>query len=185
MNESMRRTHSTHTSGPTGFTLIELAVVVAIIAVLLALAQFSLRRPLNSAADRVSRATVEQIVSAEASLYAELDSYIATPSSLVAAAPEVTVIGGYTAPTASYEASVAMSGVEGDRDAAVGVAALSESGTCWMVKLVPTGSAKGIAYGKDTSVGPGDCTGNAALTLTDPDVGTTLGNDWAHAEDLN
>ncbi len=159
--------------------MVEVAVVIAIIGILMVIAIPRLVAPSASGSDRAAQASVVFIYEAERIVTKSLNGFSTNAFALAEHAPEVTVLGSSEQSTAPALASVAVDDIT---DGRLGIAVMSDSGTCWYLMAVPGGDHRGVAYARDDDPGPAECTGVTALTMTEPPAGANV--DWQNAEDL-
>ena len=145
-----------------GFTLIELMVVVLIIAILIAIAIPTFLGARTRAQNRAAQSSLRNALTAAKTMYADTNSYTAatesTATGLPTIEPSLTFNAAGTASTGPKVVSVS---------AAANVwaaAAMSDSGTCYLITDVATGTSPtpGTTYGSTTTAG--NCTGTFAAT---------------------
>lgn len=171
-----------------GFSLAELAVVLTITAVLIAIAIPLLRTPQASTQDRTAQASLMLAYEAARIVSRANGGFTGDPQALRQHTPEITYLGPTNPSTGPKAVSIAVSDAPTPRTARLGLAALSESGTCWLMLVVPEGEGRGIAYARDHHVGGLDCTARRALTDITPASRETEGLEsetaWQSAEEL-
>lgn len=120
-----------------GFTLIELMVVLLIIAILLAIAIPTFLGVTSSANDRAAQSNLTNgLTEASAVFQSNNQSYSGISAALVSSAPEFTWTAAGTACTNSQPNCISVASydvaVSGDQQGVV-LAAMSKTGTCWLV----------------------------------------------------
>lgn len=177
-------TLSTHPRVPyRAFSMIEVAVVVAIVSILMAIAIPLLSGPSDSGSNRTAQAAIMLAYESQRIAYKSSGGYTSSAYVLEEHAPEVTFNGPSTPSTSPMTVSVAVQTGVDDQDAMVGMAALSNSGVCWMLLAVPHGDTRGTAYARDESPGATGCTGLAALSITQPTL-SGAGESWQRTEQV-
>lgn len=151
-----------------GFSTAEMAVVLVLIGILLALVIPRFAAPTASSQDRKAQASAHLAYEAARIVSRSAGGFVVNSQALSTQAPEIKFKGASDPSTSSTEASLAVGGLgseepESPRSAALGVAVLSESGTCWLMLAIPEGEGRGVVYGRDDTVGGLDCTGKRAL----------------------
>ena len=127
-----------------GFTLIELMVVVLIIAILIAIAIPTFLGARTRAQDRAAQSNLRNALTAEKSYYTDAQAYTTDTASLKAIEPSLTYSAA-TNPSTNNHIYVDVSG------GAVYLGTKSASGTCFYIKDVPTGTASGTSYARDSA----------------------------------
>jgi type IV pilus assembly protein PilA len=151
MLKTARRLASNRSDDESGFTLIELMVVVLIIAVLMAIAIPTFLGAQNKAKDRSAQSSLRNTVTSAKVLYADTQKYsLVTSGTLGTAEPALTF--QLAASTTPKQVSVMTLQV----DPLFYAAAKSDAGTCYAVK---ESSAAGTQFGTVTT---GVCTGDNA-----------------------
>jgi type IV pilus assembly protein PilA len=148
-----------------GFTLIELMVVVLIIAILIAIAIPTFLGARSRAQDRAAQSSLRNTVTAAKALYTDNEDYAsATDAALAAGEPSLSFVAGNAASDDPLEVSSTEGASVSEEFHA---AAMSKSGTCWMVRdAVDPAANPGTTWVKDTD-GSGACTGDRAAAIDD------------------
>ena len=130
----MRKLRARRDGDESGFTLIELMVVVLIIAILIAIAIPTFLGARQRAQDKASQSSLRNALTAAKTIYTDKEDYtLATPdgtptATLHATEPSLTYVDGATASTGPKDVSVATA-----TDHTIVLASLSKSGKCfWM-----------------------------------------------------
>ena len=132
-----------------GFTLIELMVVVLIIAILIAIAIPTFLGARTRAQDRQAQSNLRNAFAAEKVVYTDDQAYTATPASLTAVEPSLTYIAGTTPPDVAATAPKDIY-VSVNAGGALFLAARSKSGTCFY--MTDTAAAP-TQFGEDAACG--------------------------------
>ncbi len=138
----------------TGFTLIELMVVVMIIAVLLAIAIPTFLGAQQKSKDRSAQSSLRNSLTNAKTIYADKQDYLsADAAGLTAVEPGITFMANNVASTRAKEVSVKVTATD------FYAAALSGTGTCFFIRDNPT------ANGMQFATGTGTCDGDTAAGL--------------------
>jgi type IV pilus assembly protein PilA len=154
-----------------GFTLIELMVVLLIMGILMAIAIPTFLGVTNTANDRSTQSNLTNAVTAAKALYASASGYLA-PATMVTKLssnePEFHYTTGATIKqtTISVWTTEATATTPGGKKLVL-AAKMTKTTVCWVVKNVATGTGAGITYGYTTTT----CTAATAL-------GTHMGTKW-------
>jgi type IV pilus assembly protein PilA len=155
MSRKLQARSATGLSNESGFTLIELMVVVLIIAILLAIAIPTFLGAQRKATDRSAQVSLQTSVAAAKTIYADSNDFIAaTPTALRAIEPAVNFLANSgSASSGSKEVSVKTT------TAIYFAAAMSAAGMCYFIK-------DDMSVGrKFSNAAAGEaCTGDAAST---------------------
>ena len=145
-----------------GFTLIELMVVVLIIAILIAIAIPTFLGAKSRAQDKAAQSSLRNALTNAKGIYTDSDSYVpATTAALLAAEPSLTFVTSATTSTTAKEVSVNV--VDATHILFV---AKSSSGACYVIGDAANGP--GTVFAKIT----GTCSGaNAATKVTTTGAG--------------
>jgi type IV pilus assembly protein PilA len=174
-----------------GFTLIELMVVLLIIAILLAIAIPTFLGVTNTAGDRAAQSNLTNALTEAKALYQVNQSYTSSTTGVYTAgnfssqAPEFTWTSGACASTSNNCVSFAIFAVSQTNDAqGLSLAVYSsKTNTCWYafdvestpasppLKAATTFASAGTWYGKQVFTGSGTC----QALLPDSDAGITFG----------
>jgi type IV pilus assembly protein PilA len=135
-----------------GFTLIELMVVVLIIAILIAIAIPTFLGARQRAQNRAAQSSLRNALTAAKTIYTDTQSYTnATAAAMLTVEPSLSYAAAGTASTGQNNVSVNGNG------GIFAAAALSASGTCYFIKEDLT---VGVRYGSTAT--PASCTGTNA-----------------------
>jgi len=135
-----------------GFTLIELMVVVLIIAILIAIAIPTFLGARQRAQNRAAQSSLRNALTAAKTIYTDTQSYTnATAAAMLTVEPSLSYAVAGTASTGQNNVSVNGNG------GIFAAAALSASGTCYFIKEDLT---VGVRYGSTAT--PASCTGTNA-----------------------
>jgi type IV pilus assembly protein PilA len=147
-----------------GFTLIELMVVVLIIAILIAIAIPTFLGARQRAQDRAAQSNVRNALTAEKTYYTDAQVYSQQPADLTAIEPSL----NYTNAAASMASSgnIVYIQVYGTPASTVVVGAQSGSGKCFWVR--DTAASPGTQYLKTNT----PCSGSA------PNDSTAMNSSW-------
>jgi type IV pilus assembly protein PilA len=143
-----------------GFTLVELMVVVLVLAILMAIAIPTFLGARDRGQDRAAQSSVRNTLTAAKILYGDASppSYAAvTAAALRTVEPQFTYVAATTASANDETVSVAVNGQS------FGAAVMSDSGTCYFIRDVQDAAnlaQVGTFYGRSTTVA---CTGSNAL----------------------
>jgi type IV pilus assembly protein PilA len=142
-----------------GFTLIELMVVVLIIAILIAIAIPTFLGARQRAQNRAAQSSLRNALTAAKTIYTDSQAYTsATPAAMEGVEPSLNYLAHDAASTNQNTVSV------NDQSASVfAAAAMSASGTCYWIK---ENVSAGTTYGSTTTAA--DCTGDDAATAAAP-----------------
>lgn len=179
--------HNRYNTAPRGFSTTEMAVVLVIIGVIFAIAIPLLRTPEASTADRRAQSSLLLAYEASRIVSRSTVAFSTNPSDLAPHAPELSFVAGATVSTSPLHVSLAVDADATPRTAPLGLAALSDSGVCWLLRAVPEGPGRGVAYAKDPSPSGLDCTGRRALRDIPPSSSSEItdGTGWISAVDLD
>lgn len=165
-----------------GFTLTEVMVGLLIMVVLMAIALPALLSPTNAAADLEAKTNLDAVVSAQRILYRDGGGYSHSDYRLRDHAPDIHFTAGQNTPSdgtlSPAEVSVYIQPGVPAPDAVAGMAALSRSGVCWLVRLQPTGAARGATYAFNRNPRLGECNGANAVALDAALPGDDTGRSW-------
>lgn len=171
-----------------GMTLTETIVALVALSAIVGLAAVSILAPTSAAENRQAQAMLDGAVSAQQIVYRSLGAYTSSAEALAPHFPEMKVTGPNHTPSGPTEVSIFVR--RGDdtptdwTDDVVGMAAFTRSGTCFLVRLDPAGTDRGITYGRNDSPSPGECTGTFAVNLPAPSLeGDRIGSSWERAVD--
>lgn len=164
------------------FSSTEMAVVLTVIAILIAAAAPQFLSPNASAQNRLAQAAADAAHTSALIARRSLGGYTSHPFALKANASNLTFLGATHPSEGPSEVSVQVETGVPARSARLGIAVLSESGTCWYLMAVPSGTSRGVAYAYDRSPGASGCTGRWALRITPPNS-EGAGTSWRTAEE--
>ncbi|MGE0307017.1 MAG: type II secretion system protein [Acidimicrobiia bacterium] len=160
---------NTKRNDDSGFTLIELMVVVLVIAILLAIAIPTFLGARKRAQDTVAKSSLRNALSAANIMYSDAQTFATADENATTGLPTVEPSLTYAASaTASTGPKVlSLSAAAGTW----GAAALSSSGTCYTIKIVAATGA--VTYGSGAAAA--SCTGAVAVGSA---TGAATGANW-------
>jgi type IV pilus assembly protein PilA len=134
-----------------GFTLIELMVVVLIIAILIAIAIPTFLGARQRAQDRAAQSNLRNGLTAEKTHYTDTQQYTATVATLQGIERSL-AWSGNAAPAAigTVYANISTTNAATPNDTVV-VGALSASGGCFYIRDIATGATAGTTYGRSAA----------------------------------
>jgi type IV pilus assembly protein PilA len=139
-----------------GFTLIELMVVVLIIAILIAIAIPTFLGARQRAQNRAAQSSLRNALTAAKTIYTDTQDYdSADAAAMLAVEPSLTYVDLAALSTSQNQVSV------DGTDGVFAAAAMSASGTCYWIKETTTGATAGTKYGSTPTAA--SCNGTAAL----------------------
>lgn len=164
-----------------GFSLTEVMVSLLILVVLMAIALPAMIGPTDTAADLEAKTALDMAVSAQRIIYRDGGGYTQLATRLRDHAPDIKFITGSAlrqdwedeeGPAVRVSVSVDRDDDVPVADKAVGMATLSRSGVCWMVRMQPTGAERGTTYAFLRRPRDSECNGATALAEIEPVVPT-------------
>jgi len=158
-----------------GFTLIELMVVVLIIAILIAIAIPTFLGAKSRAQDKAAQSSLRNALTNAKGIYTDTNSYTgASTTALAAAEPSLSFVSSATASTGPKVVSVDFSAANW-----IAMTALSASGNCYVVGDGATGPGTVFA-----NIGATSCkaaNAPASINSAPTTANSTSGGGWAQA----
>jgi prepilin-type N-terminal cleavage/methylation domain-containing protein len=156
---SLHRHLDQHRSDESGFTLLELMVVLTVLAALLAMVIPTVLSYENKVQDRAAQARLRYALTAEKVVFVDGLQYTAVVPDLLQVEPSLSFTGVVPPPSVDT-VGVTVNTTSATNDTVV-VASKSQSGICWYVKDVGVGPSAQTLFAKE----PG-CAGSPSYTTS-------------------